>query len=45
LEEIVLYCFVFKYLYSALHKPWVNRGAFGAISFKKRDKFYEVIGT
>src|SRR6218665_1970115 len=36
---IVLYCIVFKYLYSAPQQPWTNRGAFGSISSKKRDKF------
>jgi len=34
-----LYCIVFKYLYSAPQQPWANRGAFGSISSKKRDKF------
>jgi len=32
------HCIVFKYLYSALQQPWVNTGAFGSISSKKRDK-------
>src|SRR6218665_1337582 len=32
-------CIVFKYLYSAPQQPWANRGAFGSISSKKRDKF------
>src|SRR6218665_1167847 len=32
-----LYCIVFEYLYSA--PPWANKGAFGLISSKKRDKF------
>src|SRR6218665_3762431 len=36
---IVLYCMVFKYLYSAPQQPWANRGAFGSISFKTEDKF------
>jgi len=30
---------VFEYLYSAPQQPWANRGAFGSISSKKRDKF------
>ena len=30
---------VFKYSYSAPQQPWANRGAFGSISSKKRDKF------
>jgi len=30
---------VFKYLYSAPQQPWANRGAFGSIISKKRDKF------
>jgi len=30
---------VFKYLYSAPQQPWANRGTFGSISSKKRDKF------
>jgi len=34
-----LYCIVVKYLYSAPQQPWANRGAFGLISFKTRDKF------
>ena len=34
----LLYCIVFKYLYSAPQQPWANRGAFGSISSKKRDK-------
>src|SRR6218665_861226 len=38
--SIVLYCNVFKYLYSAPQQPWANRGVFfGSISSKKRDKF------
>src|SRR6218665_4130237 len=36
---IVLYCIVFKYLYSAPQQPKANRGACGSISSKKRDKF------
>jgi len=32
--EFVLYCIVFKYLYSAPQQPWANRGAFGSISYK-----------
>jgi len=35
----LLYGMVFKYLYSALQRPWANRCAFGSISSKKRDKF------
>ena len=31
--------FVFKHLYSAPQHSWTNRGAFGSISSKKRDKF------
>ena len=38
-DDIVLYCIVFKYLYSAPQQPQANRGAFGSISSKKRDKF------
>src|SRR6218665_115848 len=34
----LLYCIVFKYLYSAPQQPWPNRGAFGSISSKKRDE-------
>src|SRR6218665_1816448 len=37
--SIVLYCNVFKYLYSTPQQPWANRGAFGSISSKKRHKF------
>ena len=33
------YCVEFECLYSAPQQLWVNRGAFGSISFKKRDKF------
>jgi len=39
---IVLYCIVLccvQYLYSAPQQPWANRGAFGSVSSKKRDKF------
>jgi len=36
-EYYCIYCIVFKYLYSAPQQPWVNRGAFGSISSKKRD--------
>jgi len=36
---MVFYGMVFKYLYSARQQPWANRGAFGLISSKKRDKF------
>jgi len=36
---IVLHCIVFKYLYSTPQQPWANRGTFGSISSKKRDKF------
>src|SRR6218665_921777 len=32
----MLYCIVFKYLYSAPQQPWGNRGAFDSISSKKR---------
>jgi len=35
---IVLYRIVFEYLYSALQQPWANRGAFGSVSSKKRDR-------
>jgi len=31
----LLYCIVFKYLYSAPQQPWANRGAFGSTSSKK----------
>src|SRR6218665_1363835 len=37
-DLIVLYCIVFKYLYSAPQQPKANRGACGSISSKKRDK-------
>src|SRR6218665_950406 len=37
------YGMVFKYLYSAPHQPWANRGALGSSSSKKKDKFQEVI--
>jgi len=39
LMEKLLYCIVFKYLNSAAQQPWANRGTFGSISSKKRDKF------
>jgi len=39
IDNNILYCIVFKYLYSAPQQPWANRGAFGSISSKKRDKF------
>jgi len=35
----ILYCIIFKYLYSAPQHPWSNRGAFASINSKKRDKF------
>ena len=37
--EALLYCIVFKYLYSAPQQLWANRGAFGSISSKKIDRF------
>jgi len=30
--------FEYIYIYSAPQQPWANRGAFGSISSKKRDK-------
>src|SRR6218665_574497 len=39
LQDWLLYCIVFKYLYSSPQQPWANIGAFGSISSKKRDKF------
>jgi len=37
--ELLLYCIVFMYLFSAPLQPWANIFAFGSISSKKRDKF------